>query len=180
MGKPFKPLLGYTGLWLQYVQSLTTTCFSTPLTNSPYTQLIHRVIPSLPAHPVSLNFLLQQQPDPFLFSRPGKASIPHLPAEEGLPPTSAALHRKSCFSCTFPEMRHSTVISAVPVPPPGGGFPSPDAVLQAGLCWALGVLHWPVLPACSDPSKRLGPCFPQALEWDWHPSNSLSPPCCIF
>lgn len=48
-----KPLLGYTGVWPQHVQSLTTTYFSTPLRNSPYTQLIRQIVPSLPAHPVS-------------------------------------------------------------------------------------------------------------------------------
>lgn len=179
-----------TCVGLQYVQSLTTPYFSTPLRNSLYTQAVHGIVPSLPA---SLNFLLQQQPDPWatakirakcrlelllleagpdsqggqcaqrrihsslenlhsprgllcwcltlltvpflilyvqfecplLFSRPGKASIPVSPHSWGGAPTHlSSPHRKFSFLCAFPEMRHNSVVSAAPVPPPGERSPS--------------------------------------------------------
>lgn len=113
---------------------------------------------------------------PFLFSRLGESSIPVPPHIWGGAPTPAAPHRKFSFLCTFPEMRHSLVFQ-LPQCHDQGRDPHPQ-VLNFRL--ALWVFHWPVFPVCSDLSRRLALCFPQALEWDWHPSNSLSPPSCIF
>lgn len=57
-----KPLFGYTGVWLKYVQSLTASFFSTPFRNPLYIWLIHWIVSSFPTHPASLNPLLQQRP----------------------------------------------------------------------------------------------------------------------
>lgn len=48
-----KPLLGYTGVWLQYVQSLTTTLLNSTQKFFLIFSINPLDVPSLPAHPVS-------------------------------------------------------------------------------------------------------------------------------